>query len=354
MIDWLSLTLPYFGPDLNGGNFVSINPWGEIEYHVDKYLDVEGSYSDKVKVRAFSGRIWISGNPSKFLQGHNLFGSDDFHAVATEFVREVMRRSNTACAETDLALDTGIYTINRIDINQMFDVGTRTDAKNWIRAARRFLSTNFQDISIEENTLYIGKRSRRLTVKIYYKGDEVKKHSFTVGNRDLDHALMNWSSGKIRVEITLRKKYLEEKIFCHGLVKDNKAKIPFTCRKNTLEKAFSWDEGIVKGIFSALMREKIVMPTETFKLDDRVEKLPKAARATYLCFKEGFDIREMLPKATFYRHRRIIRESTGVDISRSESVDASSSNVIPLVRFIEAKPAEIPEWAYEYNLVVCA
>ncbi|WP_317490894.1 phage/plasmid replication protein, II/X family, partial [Acinetobacter baumannii] len=37
-----------------------------------------GSYSTKIQIQSVTDtQIYISGNPTKFLQGHNLFGSND-------------------------------------------------------------------------------------------------------------------------------------------------------------------------------------------------------------------------------------------------------------------------------------
>ncbi len=57
----------------------------------------------------------------------------------------------------------------------------------------------------------------------------------------------------------------------------------------------------------------------------------------------------MLPKPTFYRHRKELL-SFGIDINfYCES--PYSNNVVPLVRTIEAKPAKIPSWVYEKGLI---
>ncbi|WP_406566670.1 MULTISPECIES: phage/plasmid replication protein, II/X family [Enterobacteriaceae] len=51
-------------------------------------------------------------------------------------------------------------------------------------------------------------------------------------------------------------------------------------------------------------------------------------------------MKEMLPHNTFYRHRRELL-SFGIDINfYCDSPD--SNNVVPLIRTLEAKPAEIP------------
>ena len=46
---------------------------------------VIASFEKKVSIKSVDGtgtglatNLWVNGNPSKFLQGHNVFGSDDF------------------------------------------------------------------------------------------------------------------------------------------------------------------------------------------------------------------------------------------------------------------------------------
>ncbi len=54
-------------------------------------------------------------------------------------------------------------------------------------------------------------------------------------------------------------------------------------------------------------------------------------------------------RQTFYRHRRELLEY-GIDINLAvEKLDRS--NVAPLIRVLEAKPVEIPDWAFEQGLV---
>ena len=45
----------------------------------------------------------------------------------------------------------------------------------------------------------------------------------------------------------------------------------------------------------------------------------------------------------------------GVDVTFPMRTDdeADYSNVIPLLRVLEAKPVEVPDWAYENKLIHC-
>ena len=62
----------------------------------------------------------------------------------------------------------------------------------------------------------------------------------------------------------------------------------------------------------------------------------------------GRGFTSILPKNTFYRYRRQFL-AHNIDISIIN--DKQRNNIIPLVRYLEAQPASIPDWAYEKGLV---
>ena len=82
--------------------------------------------------------------------------------------------------------------------------------------------------------------------------------------------------------------------------------------------------------------------------DDVLDSLPHRLRLTYQSWLNGDDLKQILPHNTFYRYKKALREY-GIDISAKPPKE--KNNVIPLIRFLEAKPVGIPDWAYEKNLV---
>jgi II/X family phage/plasmid replication protein len=55
-----------------------------------------------------------------------------------------------------------------------------------------------------------------------------------------------------------------------------------------------------------------------------------------------------MSKSSFYRYRTQILKH-GIDISITQ--DSKRNNVVPLIRYLEAEPAAIPQWAYDKKLV---
>ena len=91
------------------------------------------------------------------------------------------------------------------------------------------------------------------------------------------------------------------------------------------------------------MNEQIALST------DELMNLPQRLRSTYVLWKDGHDLRSTMAKNTYYRHRKELM-AYGINIDlRQDSMDRS--NVVPLVRILEAVPAQIPAWAFDLGLV---
>ena len=87
--------------------------------------------------------------------------------------------------------------------------------------------------------------------------------------------------------------------------------------------------------------------SSTFMIDDKIlDTLPTRLRLVYQTWKNGDDLKQIMTKPTFYRVRKQLL-AFGIDIA----VVNEKNNIIPLIRYLEAEPVGIPDWAYEKNLV---
>ena len=77
--------------------------------------------------------------------------------------------------------------------------------------------------------------------------------------------------------------------------------------------------------------------------DDVLASLFPAQRSAYLALLAGNDLRTIMPTRSFYRLRAKLLPH-GVDVATLQPSE-DRSNVVPLVRVLEAVPAGIPEWA---------
>jgi II/X family phage/plasmid replication protein len=333
MIDWLSGTIHFAhtSKQMPSGSVVSVSPDGQIEWKTNKRVVVEGSYSSKFTLRSdpsseitpgLFSRLEFSGNPVKFLQGHNIWGSSDLTGLAYEAILLALSKLNLRPTEIELAsLFNGNYSLSRVDINYMYSMGSLDNVNQWLSAAEYSARTRQGKGHFSGNTLYFQKKSTRWSLKFYSKGLELRATGHQLSKEFLSaKSFHDYANDKLRCELTLRTKEL---------------------KKLGLDKGSSWGDNEPYNIYVIYMG-KLEM-SEQKQLDDFIFKIPNAYRSTYLTWKEGYDVKSLLPKNTFYRHRRYFL-NYGVDISIQPN--KKPSNVVPLMRVIEAVPAEIPEWAY--------
>lgn len=334
-IDWITAKIPFFvSGKLNGGNIINTTPDGEIEYTIDKRLPVTGSYDSRLSVRTAevlpgtndTYLIELSGNPVKWFQGHNIFGSDDLPNLIYETVLKLSNVLDLPQPEEYLsAIRKGIFTLSRVDITAMYSLQTRSDVYSWLNHAEKTCRTRSGTAMSKGTTVYMNKTSQRWNVVMYSKGQELEKHSLP---RELEGgSLEAYADNKLRVELRLKQKEL--------------AKIGLSNGK-------PWLSLDVWPLFKDYVG-RIDMTAQAVRSSDLFE-IPKHARMTYELWSLGRDVRQFMGKTKFYKDRKALLEM-GIDISVPKPVDNENINVVPLKRVLELKPAGIPEWAYGTNLV---
>lgn len=336
MIDWVSCYLPCVHPPLQAGMVCKIDPNGEVEWQAPCRKEVAGSHEARIQVRShgaagegMASHLYFSGNPSKFLQGHNIFGSDDLVALMADTYARVCQVLGLTPTPADLAqILAGDYRLTRLDINHMFELLSRADVLAWLRAAEFKSKTRHGRPASKGGTLYWGKTSKRWALKAYSKAEEVQHPKHKLPLALIDTPLLAWVDAMLRIELVLRSKELDEM---------------------NLAMARSWPpHTVTTQYFEYLkrldMNEQIALSTETLM------NLPQRLRSTYVLWKDGHDLRSTMAKNTYYRHRKELLEY-GINIDLRQDPGAERSNVVPLVRILEAVPASVPEWAFDMNLV---
>ncbi|MCW8925852.1 MAG: phage/plasmid replication protein, II/X family [Xanthomonadales bacterium] len=335
MIDWVSAALPLAHQPLNGGMVMKIKPDESLDWSTRCAISVVGSHEASLQVKSIGGdgqgaatHLYLHGNPSKFLQGHNVFGSDDLLALVYDTYRTICDALKLTPQLQDLkAVREGRYSLSRLDINYSYALPTREDVLAWLRAAEFKSRTRHGRPASKGGTLYWGKNSRRWSIKAYCKGEEIEapKHRLPINLRETK--LPEWADDKLRIELVLRAKQLKEMGFIEaGMLSAAEIRKVYREYLERLE-----------------MNEQIALTTE------QLLEFPQKLRSTYTLWQIGEDLRSTLPKTTYYRHRKEMLEY-GIDIAiRQES--KPRNNVVPLVRILEAEPAEIPSWAFKEKLI---
>ncbi len=337
MIDWLTMQLPMrHAAPINGGEVVSIDIDGNLEWRTLKRKAVTGSHEIDLQVRTcthtpdYCSHLWISGNPAKFLQGHNLWGTDNIHLLAIATGERVADLLNIDVHHDDHARwISGAIKLTRVDVTQMFQLRNQGEVLAWLRAAEQtgYMTHRGRGRLTNGSTLYYGQGSRRRTLKLYAKGLEVRANiNKQPAIRELPHAL-EFADKALRVELELKAMELKR----IGL--------------DTIA-AWSTDDGVpCEAVTAALLRDELgnmTMTTTASLPPDVMQSLRPALRMAVQAWESGADLRQTLPRPTFYKYRKELLPYS-LDIATLLPKDVS--NVVPLHRILEAKPVGVPDWA---------
>lgn len=342
MIDWVTAVIAcaHIAP-IRDGCFQRIDATGEVEWSSDKRLSVMGSHDATVTIRTASWEgdcthIELSGNLVKFFQGHNLFGSDDVPGLVFEFMRWLainhgqMQQPLVSPTEADVASwRAGDYLLTRIDVTDSFALANRPEVLSWLRTAEHtaHLSHRGRGQLVKGTTLYFGKQSRRWALKLYSKGQEIEEHAAEQpALADLPHA-RTWADNILRAELVIRSMELQRLGLRYG-------------------RDWLTAEGVDFEPLQ-LLRERLgsMTMTTTSTLSDEVRAtLTSSQRLAYSAWLTGEDLRAILSNGAFYNLRNKLLPH-GIDVATLQLRD-TPSNVIPMIRVLEAKPAPVPDWAH--------
>ena len=335
MIDWVTAKLPC-NNSLRSGCVAKLDSEGNVEWLSQSWLPVEGSYSTNFMVKSLTPEtIQVSGNPAKWLQGHNLFGTNDLRKLMHLFflsLHETLADEGlNPTIEQSERIEKGLYTVSRVDINETWHLDNQADVKSWIRAAGQKISMPYRGKGVfSGDTLYWGKGSKYFYLKCYSKGDEINSKKSNFPNELRTPQMLEYADKALRLELVLCSKALREFHINQPCVWS-----PDTARMLLLSHVKSLDM------------------SNNFKLsDEKLESLPRKLRTYYKLWLHGEDLRSELSKPTYYRIRKQLKEYD-IDIALVRDLDKPADNVIPLIRVLEAEPVGIPDWAYEQNLVAC-
>ena len=333
MIDFVSAFLPckHDPSKLVSGFVMSFDALGEQEWVANKKLSVEGSHSSKIQISSCSeDKIYISGNPVKFLQGHNLFGSNDLVSIMGKFFDELLKKEELGLCPDPFQyanIKDGHYELSRVDVNETWHLNNEKEVLAWIRAVGESAYLKHRGAGqFSGDTAYFGKHSRRWALKCYSKFMEIlaKGHHLPV---DLQiPEMIEYARKALRIEGVTRQQEL---------------------KRRSLHIASNWDIDTAEELLLEYI-SKLEMSDVYMLKDDVLDTLPTRLRMVYQTWLNGDDLKQIMSKSAFYRCRSEMLKY-GIDISTKSPKE--KNNVIPLIRVLEAKPVGIPDWAYERNLV---
>lgn len=335
MIDWITAKLPFrHRSAISDGVVVHYDEEGERKFFKLKRKEMRGSFETGIHVwtemaaESDDGTfpfLWVSGNPVKLFQGHNVWGTNDLHGLLIEtfrFLADALESQGAAPTDLDFQnVKRGAVHLTRVDLTESFLLDSLADCKAWIRAAEFTTRMKHRGRGqMTSGTLYFGKNSERWATKLYAKGQEVREHlDKQPGIFGLHHAL-EYADRCLRIEHVIRGKELA---------------------RLGLDLAGNWDDTIAQVLHRDLLSKLEFSEAVTIQ-PTVLEDLPGALRGAYALWQEGHDLRKVYAPRTFYRYRSQLL-AYGIDISIQQQ--GRPDNVVPLVRVLEAVPASIPDWA---------
>jgi hypothetical protein len=356
MLDWYSGLIGYDASNMKLGMIYEVSPHGELLYRIESWAKAKGSYESSVQVKrdlankemlgilrdiedeAFiDGEesllrrcsplvLKMSGNPVKFLQGHNVFGpkANQIDEVLQAFVRAlpVELRPRDAGIE-----GLPVCYSSRFDINVMVDLGSHALVHDWLRHAGSSTRSRHGRPLVSGDTVYWGQHSRRWSMKAYCKFCELAAHR--TDDPSLYDKAREFVEPQLRLELTLRRPEIKK------LEADEVYEIL------GLDEQLVWDfmERISVGVMKA-------DPAE------RRPALKPALESILTLWLAGVDVRHRLPRRTFYRYRSIILGEVGVDIS----LEPDSTRIIERAKFdldylkaheVKGVPKHLQRWLFK-------
>jgi len=333
MIDWVTAILPckHDSSALMDGFVMSFDAKGEQQWTVNKKLTVEGSYSSKIQIKSHTdNQIYISGNAAKFLQGHNLFGTDDLSYLMGRFF-DALLHHDIGLKPTDVqyeAIQQGNYALTRVDATQTWHLNNKNETAAWIRALGQKARLKHRGSGqFSGDTAYFGKTSRRWSVKCYSKGHEILAKGHQLPKELQIPEMLEFADKSLRIELVIRQLEL---------------------KRLGLDIASNWTPDTAKLLLQTMFLDNLELSDNTMLDTTVLDTLPPRLRLVYQAWMNGDDLKQVFSKSAFYRWRKEML-SHGIDIAIVQ--ENPNANVIPLVRYLEAQPVGIPDWAYEKKLV---
>jgi II/X family phage/plasmid replication protein len=341
MIDWITgkFWITHNPDVLRSGQSVRtkiIDGIETIEYDIANRLSVKGSHDATITIRSHTDNtVEISGNPAKFLQGHNVFGTNDLKYLVAKMIDKLCMIDELELKPTDVEYENiqqGIYKLSRVDVNEHFSFPSAQVARAWLRAAGNSANMKFRGAGLfKEGTLYFTPESRRFVPKIYFKYDEInsKDKSHRLPDKLLQiPELVEYAEKSLRFEIKILSTQLNDWM---------------------LQLGCNWDATTATMLIREQFIDELQLSANMSLSPNIFERLPKNLVAPYTLWEQGHDLRQFYSKSQFYKHRKALMEYR-IDISILQDKE-EQSNVVPMIRYLEAVPMGIPDWAYQKGLV---
>lgn len=331
-IDWISGFFPLeYKEEFYNGDFIQRNKHLDIVRQSDIAEIATGSYSSKVRIKphdfnaekAIGHSVFISGNLTKFLQGHNILGPSNPQELLVGFFELICKNYGLEKPNIEKILTHGRLT--RIDLCRNYQLKSSREVALFIESASTSASMKYRGAGITKPGSLYWKSSNSHGAKMYDKGREIKVHP--IDSQIKSPELIAYAQNLLRIE--------------HQIVKRN-------LETDCLQIPVNWDDNTANTTFDQYLK-KITLGNGMNEAK-ALDQLPDRLKAVYKLWKHGECMKELYPVRTYSRYRKEIKDLTFDDISVTQPMD-KTSNVVPLISILEAAPCGIPDFAYDQGLI---
>jgi len=336
----------------------SIDSEGQVSNTRHPWESIPSSY-ESMAFKVFDHRydqldsfyIEIKASPAKIMQGHNVWGSDDFYDCSM-CLMELLCMTYPQLTER---LDFRTWSLAEIDITYSSRAKNDYECKAFINALHGVSFGQTKARTGYDGTAYFGKKNSRLKkIKVYAKAPEVaetiKKNSRRVDgdiyNEIYTPDLLSYSQSLIRWEVTLYHRYFERLGVSTLLADIYKDSLFSTEKLQAFWKIATYD--LFKSLEGQTMKTlnttqiKQALRDKFSKTSEKTGKvsttLADSVFRTYNdLLRDGWLItKESLASNTFYTHVRMLTEC-GLSRAALQNLNGKTdgAQIIPFVRFIQ-------------------
>jgi hypothetical protein len=317
MIDFLDATIPYENNGKIYSGYKVTKKKGNArnkKFYPKRVKSRNGSSIQIVSVDEHHLRI--IGNPAEFIQGQNVFGSDDIKALIFKLATRIAKKlKSSPSIENKLDWKNGQFDVHRLDITYNFVMPSHSSVSEWLDKAVMCFGSRKQLVSAKRassskhiETLNLGESSRYISLKFYNKHRQLlaKLKKNAIGELDPVMAeLVDYSKHLLRAEIRLSNQYLKK----YGLTKG-------TALTTTV---------LREHFFNKLCRTSFGS-SEILPVED-VASLTKGERLQYQLWLKGDDLKKLVSESTFERLRKKLLEfNLDIRYSFVDQVEGRSLN----------------------------
>ena len=336
MIDWLTFTIEVaHKKGVFGGFRTNLDEKRNLRSEFTTFAILQGTHESRLMVKSQNEvldtktgepmftQLFVTGNPVKVLQGHNIFGTDDVHALTYAITDKIIKF---------FALDIDIQSIKvadvdlkKVDVNYSFNLPNQEAVERWINSAERSASIPYAGRGVlkSSTSLVFSESSKHWRLKAYGKHKELMARSKTT--KLLNPDLVSFTKNLLRVELEAKR----------------------ILKNDNLNNLNNWTMHTPRKLFNEYL-SKMNITDNLIVPDDKLKELTPSAQAVYMLWLEGHEMKTLYAnRQTFYSWRNKLIKQINVDIALTRKGGKGKiKHEVPLVEYIKAEPlrlCDIPE-----------